>query len=645
MPLPASRARSPSENGYRLCRLWLPGDNTRRLAATLLSVAWLAAAPFNVAAQDDAPNGAQPDNPLGDLLAPRPQTRLPTPDESMDTFQAVEAAVREWSAPDKIPCPATAARVALYQHGNLVGAGVSQADHPGEPGIASAATGEAMTKAARVLLPRADALADEQLRTLAAELTVSLEMAGPFTPLSETELANPDAVIRPGIDGLAARVGGEWLLVFPSEILASGTPAGVRLPAMAARLLGDPTLGVELPLDLATGHSVGFYRFEVMRVANVGRGGAATFLRRGGSFVGAGATTSRTVVRFAEDMLGHLEATRIEGESRLGLLGTFDAPRGVAEAVASPMQQSLAALALLRLAQTERFEAETRERARTLAREIMADLAVVEPIEIEPAEDGVAAAIAWVVLDGLGAAGDAELGPLFETCESMLAEHAASERGDMTASVTNAILVWALAERAHSTGKDADIAERDMRALYAATEPGGLVGLMPWLGWAELRLAGDAPVPAQAALRQVRDQVWEHQLTVQDTGPSEGDLAGGVIFTRGLAALPTWATARPIALCATMLGDPRLTTQAEASGEIVRLVQAIRFLRQLSAREADCAFYPRPELAMGGIRAALWDHTMPPEATAMTLLAMTEFVRSIGILEDRQKQAETPDSR
>ncbi|VAX37600.1 hypothetical protein MNBD_PLANCTO03-1003, partial [hydrothermal vent metagenome] len=353
--------------------------------------------------------------------------------------------------------------------------------------------------------------------------------------------------------------------------------------------------------------------------------------------------TTAGLVRFAEELLSHFEATRVadqtptplgEESPRLGLMGTIDAARGVAEpAVASPMQQSLVALSLVRLAETPRVSAAVRTRARTLAREIMFDLAHIEPDEIDPAADGVAAAVAWVVLAQLEADTDADLQPFFESCEEMLAAHAAAERGEVTPGVAEAVLVWALAERAVRTGQDRDIATRDLRALYAATRPGGLVGLMPWLGWAELLLAGEAPVPAGAALRQVREQVWAHQLTLADTGLSDRDLAGGIVFTLGAASLPTWTTARPAALCATLLGDPRLTPPAEVSSEVVRLVRVMRFLRQLSAREAECVFSPRPQLVRGGVRAALWSPQQPPEASAMTLLAVCEFLRSIDRLE------------
>lgn len=636
------RGGSASEKAYRCFRVWLPGIMGRGAAATWFAVATVAIAAGVLRAQPA-------DNPLGDLLKPGSQAgeaRAPTAEESMAAYLAVEGWVRAWGDPAPTACPAAGVRVGLYLRGGLVGWGASRGAEAVERGALATAAGEAMAMASRTQVPRADALAGEQLRALGSDLVVSVELAGPPTPLGEKELANPDSVVRPGLDGLAARLREEWVVAYPSELLAGGAAAGVRLPAMAARLLGDPALGIALPVDLAAKHGVTFYRFETVRVAGVGPGGSAAFVHRGGSVVETREVTTASLVRFGEAMLGHVEAGMLEGEGKLGLMGPLDAATGIAQpAVATPMQQSLVALGLVRLAETGRLPEVSRARARGLARRIMEDLSVVEPGEVAVEDDGVAAAVSWVVLAQLGAPGDGALGGLYDRCEEMLARHAGAERGPVRSGVSSAVLAWALAERAVRTGRDRAVAERDLRALYGATKPGEVVGLMPWAGWAELALAGDGPVPAASALRRVREEVWDHQLSGLDTGLEERDMAGGIVFTRGFVSLPTWSSSRPVALCATMLGDARLTSESEAPGEIVRLIGAFRFLRQLSARDVECAFYPRADLARGGVREAVWDPRMPPEATAMAMLSVSEFLRSLGVLEGRVDRAETPDGR
>ncbi|MFG0241713.1 MAG: hypothetical protein ACF8R9_02885 [Phycisphaerales bacterium JB054] len=592
-------------------------------------------------AQQTPPSENQPADPLAELLAGRggakaSGARLPSPTEAMDAYAAVESWIREWKEPENVETPAAAVRVSVFQHGRPVGEAseVVRAAGVDAPSALGLATARAKTSIRRELLPRGGVLGAEMMPELTADLTLSVELAGPFTPLSRNELLDPEIAVRPGLTGVAVRVGELWAVEFPSQLMASGTAPAVRLAAMAATLLGDPALGVELLVDLQSERGVSFYRFDVVHLASVGPDGAPVFLTRGNRIVERSAVTTASLVRFAEGLIDHAEAIRIDGEARLGLMGTIHAARGVADpAVALPTQQSLVAYGLVRLAGAPQLPAETRERARTLALAILSDLAHVDPGEIAPADDGVACAILWVALAGVDLADAPDLRALQRTCESMLAAHAAAPAIKPRGTVAEAVLAWAVAERAARTGLDREFAESQLRALVRETPKGGMVGLMPWVGWAELALAGDGPVATAVYLREVRDAVWTYQLTLRDTGAEERDLQGGIVFTSGGLSLPTWNSARPIAFAATMLGDPRLTTREEMPGEVVRLIDAMRFLQQLAAGPAVAAFSRRPELVRGGIRAAVWDPHQPPEATALAMLAVAELLGSLETLE------------
>ncbi|MBY0263711.1 MAG: hypothetical protein K2Q20_15305 [Phycisphaerales bacterium] len=197
-----------------------------------------------------------------------------------------------------------------------------------------------------------------------------------------------------------------------------------------------------------------------------------------------------------------------------------------------------------------------------------------------------------------------------------------------------------------------------LRRLYPAQDRPGVVNLMPWLGWAEIACArqrakggGLDTIPSAIALRQMRSQLWQHQLSLTDTTPDTLDMVGGIVFTAGLAQgkgtpYPTWHGARPLAFVATMLGDPRLTEPAERPRETVRLMQAVRFIRQLQVDEASAWAYPNPAKAIGGIRSAPWDFSQPVDASALALMFITETIKSLDALAaqpaDKQPAAPTP---
>jgi hypothetical protein len=205
------------------------------------------------------------------------------------------------------------------------------------------------------------------------------------------------------------------------------------------------------------------------------------------------------------------------------------------------------------------------------------------------------------------------------------------------------MLAWAGAWRGGSIGDPelVDRADAALRAAYARTPPGEWVGLMPWAGWAEIEIAaarrnlagGDGALVGEAALRDVRELLWRHQVGTSDVSPTDRDLVGGIVFTRGRQPLPTWHSLRPLALAATMMGDPRLTAENEFPGQVLRMLASVRFLRQLCADDAVMSWADGPAW---GVRAATWTDEQPEEATPMALVVLSEMVRSLDAVAERR---------
>ena len=162
---------------------------------------------------------------------------------------------------------------------------------------------------------------------------------------------------------------------------------------------------------------------------------------------------------------------------------------------------------------------------------------------------------------------------------------------------------------------------------------GMLVERMPWLGLAELELVGAEGVPSASGLREMRELLWRQQIARADTDATSGDLVGGIVFTRSLTRLPTWQVARPLAFMGPMLAEPSLTSNEELPGEMARLFESLRFLRQLSAGAHEGHMYASGGAWRWGVRPATWDQSMPIEASAMALICVTETIRSLERLE------------
>lgn len=155
----------------------------------------------------------------------------------------------------------------------------------------------------------------------------------------------------------------------------------------------------------------------------------------------------------------------------------------------------------------------------------------------------------------------------------------------------------------------------------------GMAGEMPWLGFAAIELADDAPIAAPA-LREFLALAMSHQVRAADTSEQDRDLQGGIVFTSRENPLPDWRTAQVVAFAARATSEAALISPDDRADHLARVMESVRFLDQLSATAAEAHAYEVPPQAIGGVRSALWRSRMPVEASAITLRAIREAKRA-----------------
>ncbi len=575
------------------------------------------------------------------------QDAPPSPGDTMRLYQRLDGWVRAWQVPSDGGGEAevkdlSAIAVTLRYEGAIVGRGVDIVPAGGS-GVRSLvlAAGQAMSEADSRLPIERDALFEEHVRAAAERITISLELAGPMVPITPAEWTDAALGLAPGIDGVAARIGERSAAIFPGAMLVSGMDPGRALAAAVSKATGDPTLILKRPSELSTEVGAVYYRFRATHLAQPRPDKGPLFLHRAGHVVETRDLTEAELRRWADGLAQNLMGRQWPGVEKYGLQGAYDPVKGVYETpFAGPAEQAAAALALVEYAGTPGVDPGAAERAREFAAGVLSALGSVESGEIDAVSVPAARAMAWVAISELtrahpeaATALTPDLRAFFERCDGGFQEALGEGRG-----VEGALGTWALARRCAARRERLEGVEARLRSTYADTPPGQLAAVMPWLGWAELAWAqigpdgqnGAAPIPAAVALREMRTQVWSHQLRHEDLPWDQRDLAGGIVFTAARNPLPTWQSVRPLSFIATMLGDLRLTDASEAPGELARLLASLRFLRQLSAGEAEGYAYADPRRAMWGVRASLWDHRQPVEATAMTLMTVCETLRSLG---------------
>ncbi|MCC6677372.1 MAG: hypothetical protein IT436_09525 [Phycisphaerales bacterium] len=577
----------------------------------------------------------------------------PAPDRAMAIYSIVEPWIRQGAVPQNAGAESLAgAGITLRLAGQIVGRGV---DAGGDTAALARAVRSAVDEAALRMPIEKDALREEAMAEARQRLCISLELAGPLIPYAPRLYDQVDLEVQVGLEGVAARQGERVAAVFPATMLASNSGPGDALAAAIAQVTGDPTLAIRAAADsqpaaVSKKHGLTLYRFKVTHLAQTGPGRPPMFLFRGGKVVPASEIDSEMLSAFADGLAHHLLGRKWPGDEPLGLLGTAWPAQGKYEPLtASSIERALVALALQRYLERGGARVAPGTEARKSIDELIDGLLrsiAASHLDKRDASAATAALCEPVMLARRGGAERFDRAVAFDSYIEAAGDDAARQFDGVPAG-ERAIVAWARSRRAEFTRAAGDIAGADalVRRIFRDTSPGQLPSQMPWLGWAELALTrarGDGEVKSGPALREMREQIWKHQLTAADCGADGPDLVGGIVFTASTNPLPTAVSLRPLAFAATMLGERSLTEDRELPRELSRVLAALRFTRQLAADEATGFMYQDPSRAMWGIRSALWDQRQPPEATAMALLMVVETLEALEARSGRAAEAPEP---
>lgn len=591
------------------------------------------------------------------ILGPAAAQPLPEPAEAIAAHTAVRGWLESWAVPaadpaaSRLPSPWGVSLTV-----RLDGRVLARASANG-PGALRTAAEQAIREArSKVQVPN-DALADENLEQLGERLTLSLEFYATPIPIPASELTLPMAGLSPGSEALVVMVGSaaqeRTAISGVDSQLSRGVDPARELTALAAELTGDGAAALRPVAELLDA-GFRFARAPVVHLAMPFENAAPVFLDRGARRIGLDEIHTDAIRRSGDGIASHLRGRLWPGVERYGLAGDLRVVTGApSPMVAPPFEQGLVAYALLRHAAAAHAPSGA-DASREAALTILRDLVAVEPDEESPWDRPTAAAViaaALAMVDPALRDADTELLSLrvrvLNTLRGAYDPAAQSFTPDVPPAARG-LIAWALTKAvALDPSFTAERAGSAVRTAFRETPQGQLVAQMPFLAWAELALHPTGPIPAGAALDEMRAMVWDHQIHRSDLRAMDQDLAGGVVFTRARTVLPTWQTMRPLAALASMMGDERLTpgtpTGGRVPGELVRMTEGLRFVRQL-AWTGDALFLARrADQAIWGVRPALWEPTASLEAGAMALLTITETLDAMNAVATRSPALQSTD--
>lgn len=560
------------------------------------------------------------------------------PKSAIACYDEVLEWIRAWKTPDDyaLPSGCIGVWVGLRWSGRLMGS-FGEAETMDAAKTSNRALTEAVRKAMYRATERAkgndgDAVERSDRVARLREVPCSLEMQFAHDPirLRATTAGRIGEALRPGIDGVLLRIGDRIHSIFPIEMVINDQVPSSAIESLCAELglaIGD------FNAQLSDGR-IRAWRFKVLHLGQESPGDPATILHRGSHVVPLASIDAPQLSAFADGLVDHLLASLWPGEEPLGIMGTYMADVDRFDPLtAMSADQALAAFALAHYATWMDSRSSSKAlKARDAAWDIVNDLAARSSIDVQAVRRPGVAAVVILAMDELAGTAEApmKISSLRRQCVNLVESSFDTEKDQFDERV--AVSEQAACALVLGTRTAVD-------AVWRTTSFENQPSVLPWLGWAEQRLAGpDGPIAAAAGLKALRMRLWGTQVSIGDVQWGESDAQGGLAF-RG-SQPPDWNTSRPVTFLAAMLGDRRLTgpDQIETSTEIVNLLSAMRFLRQLSMREADRYRIHNEKRALNGIRASLWSDREPVAATAMTLIAVTEFEKSLSLIETRRRK-------
>jgi len=597
---------------------------------------------------------------------------------AIQAFAVVENWVARAAVPDSVPTLETAGvaavHVTLRFEGVTMGQATATRDDPleavasDEPrnvlALLRPATREALEAVKRSLTTLnarpGQGAAPDQIEQIAPLLQLDIQLAGPPRPLRLERLAHLPERMVVDVHGLALRKGSDWAWQFPGNAIA----ANLSLVDQVERLRGQLRLGPMALRDLAAEEAPRFYRFAVAYVVGPSADRPPRRLYRGQEVLPTRPLTLDETRRLTDRWATYLEQRqRPEGY----FAGTYH-PTGdrYDPARASAADAALAAYALARYARLDRLDADRRQALAAASRRAIER--IVQQMGIDPSAERADASqtarlptadLAMTLIALLETPGAGDLKSIRDRLAGLVrsartadgrfrrATHARATEATRPAS---ALATLALVRYFDQTRSPAylEAARESLGALWAdaAEAP---ASVFPWAALAEFDLMRlERATPGVLTVRETCRALWRRQVRPEDAGspqaiePGRGaspDTVGGLVLDAELVPEPTWLTAGPLVALAAAMPGAHFVAEDERPQWMLDTALGLRFLEQLTLTK-DAAYYVlRLSWAIGGVRTAFWDNRQPLSATAMALLAGSEFEHALDALLD---QAEAP---
>jgi hypothetical protein len=500
-----------------------------------------------------------------------------------------------------------------------------------------------------------------KLEQLAPLLTLDLQFALPPTPIKVAKSHQIANYLVLHQHGLASNKDQRWAWVFPGTAVG----ANLSLRAQLARLLTELNIEPAKLTQIGQPDGPPLYRFECVHLVRPKADGPLEVLSRGQRIKPTLPPDHKQLRAMADSWAEHL-LSRMDVRGRFAgtYLPTSDQYK---PAKSSPADAALACMALARYAKLPHVADQRRG---------LINLAVKRGIITAAVDAGLfnpkpgagqpnlslssTANAAMVLLATLESPVMADQKDLRERCASALLG-AIDQRGGfrvrphaeatLASRPTHALITYALV-RMYDQTRDTqylDAGRSGLVALWKNTPVQRAVGAMPWAALAELNLLQRGKSsPGLLIVRQACDAMWKMQVpapthatpaTPGEPGFINPDTVGGFRIGGMLVPEPTWQSANALIALGAALPIESFVTKTEQPRWVVDGITGLGFVHRLAMSDDAMWYVHNAARARHGIRTALFDNRQPLSATAMALLATTQWQQSLVAIEKNRASA------
>ncbi len=450
----------------------------------------------------------------------------------------------------------------------------------------------------------------------------------------------------------------DQVVVWPATALSHNL-----LPESQARRLAARLPGLKFHEVDRLGRPGGpmLVRFDVVHVARPRPGLRANLLIRGGALLGKADLVDARLDDMADQMASHL---RLYYVGRGLVRGTYHPSTDRYEPEFSTLSEAMLGTFALthhlntqdRVGQFEPQAGNIAERCNDLLQRAAGDLdAKADPLVLTPDAAGL------MVLTRLNLRGQRAdplsrrfLAALLEGVDDEGLVYAEAGNPRPATRAATAIVALALGRHALATddGDTLALSSRVLAQLWQ-NQPLSDGNALPWLAMCvesvepalvDAGLLDEGTADQRRALLSDAVDRMEAFQVIEDPTLGPADVIGGFVFPTnppappGAPPNPKWSTAPLLSFLATTMRSEGPDAH-DPFGRIITAQYAARFLAQLMFDAPSCYYVRAREVALGGVRPALYDNRLSITPTAMSLIAVNELRTTLKArTEAQQKQ-------